>query len=112
MQIKLCFLWKGNVPTYRLPKDPEERERRIKAIPRDNVPKNSNNTVICVKHFPVNFPVIKVKGRERPRDPPSIFNDIPKSLIPKKPPEKRKTVKAASSIRTLKEDELSEFFKT
>ena len=81
----------------------------VKAIPRDNIPENSNNTVVCSKHFPPNFPTIKVKGRERSRDLPSIFKDIPKSLIPTKPPSKRKTVKAASSVRTSKEDELSTF---
>ena len=49
----------------RLPSDPEERQRWIKAIQRDNIP-DSPNTV--VKHFPPGFPVLKKKGKSRPRD--------------------------------------------
>ena len=98
------------VAVYRLPKDPEERERWCKAIPRDNIP-DKKDTVVCAKHFPPNFPVVKVKGRERPRDPPSIFDNIPKSLIPTPPPPKRKTVTSESSVRSVKKDELSTFLK-
>ena len=47
---------------YRLPSDPEDRERWIKAIPRDNIPDNPE-TVVCAKHFPAGFEVVKVKGR-------------------------------------------------
>ena len=36
---------------YRLPSDPEDRERWIKAIPRDNIPDNPE-AVVCAKHFP------------------------------------------------------------
>ena len=99
---------KEKITTYRLPKDPEERQRWIKAIPRDNIPDKSD-TVVCARHFPPDFPVIKVKGRERPQDPPSIFEGIPKSLLPTPPPPKRRTLKAESSVRSVKEDELLKF---
>ena len=66
-------------------------------------------TVVCAKHFPSNFQVIKVKGRERPRDPPSVFELLLKSLVPTPPPAKRRTMKAESSVRSVKEDELSKF---
>ena len=96
---------------YRLPSDPEERQRRIKAIPRDNIP-DRPNTVVCVKHFPPGFPVLKIKGESRPRDPPSVFEHILKSLIPTPPPQMRPTKKAASSSRSdLLHDELSTFLK-
>ena len=64
---------------------------------------------MCAKHFPPDFPVIKVKGKERPQHPPIIFSGIPKSLIPTPPPPKRRTLKAESSARLVKEDELSNF---
>ena len=35
---------------YRLPSDPEERKRWMKAIPRDNIP-DKPDTVVCAKHF-------------------------------------------------------------
>ena len=98
------------VSVYRLPSDPEERKRWMKAIPRDNIP-DKPDTVVCAKHFPPNFPVVKVKGRERPKDPPSIFENLPKSLLPTPPPPKRLTTKATSSSRRLssEKDELSIF---
>ena len=67
--------------------DPEERQRWIKVIARDNIPDGSN-TVVCVKHFPPGFPVLKKKGKSRLRDPSSVFENIPKSLIPTPPPPK------------------------
>ena len=97
-----------NTKTFRSPLDFEERQRWLKSIPRDNIP-DERDTVVGVKHFPLHFPVIKVKGRERPRDPPSIFDDIPKSLLPTSPPPKRRTLRAESSTRSLKKDELSTF---
>ena len=96
------------VSTYRLPSNPEERKRWIKAIPRDNIP-DSPHTVVCAKHFPSGFPDIKVRGNSRPRDPPSVFENIPKSLIPTPAPSKRPTTKATSSARSQKDDELSTF---
>ncbi|XP_012555511.2 THAP domain-containing protein 2-like [Hydra vulgaris] len=99
---------KDKTTTFRLPRDPVERLRWIKAIPRENIP-DKHDTVVCAKHFPPNFQVIKVKGRERPRDPPSVFEQIPKSLVPTPPPEKRTTTKSKSSVRSIKEDELSKF---
>ena len=67
--------------------------------------------MVCANHFPVNFEVAKVNKKERPKNPPSIFDNIKKSLIPTPPPAKRKTTKASNSIRTLKEDELGVFLK-
>ena len=78
---------KEKVTVHRLPSDPEERQRWIKAIPRGNIP-YSPNTVVCVKHFPPGFPVLKKKGKSRPIDPPSVFENIPKSLMPTPPPPK------------------------
>ena len=87
------------VTVYRLPSNPEERKRWIKAIPRDNIP-DKPKTVVCAKHFPPPFAVVKVKGRERPSDPPSIFENLPKSLWPTPPPLKRSTTKATIHEQT------------
>ena len=62
----------GNITTFRLPKDREKRKKWMAAIPRDNIP-DQNDTVVCIKHFPENVSVVKVKGRERSKDSPSIF---------------------------------------
>ena len=80
------------VTVYRLPSDPEERQRWIRAIPRDNIP-DKPDTVVCAKHFPVGFEVVKKKGKFRPKNPPSIFENIPMSLIPTPLPPKRLTTK-------------------
>ena len=80
----------------------------MKAIPRDNIP-DKPDTFVCAKHFPPNFPVVKVKGKERLKDPLSIFENLPKSLLPTPPPPKRLTTKATNSSRRLssEKDELS-----
>ena len=89
----------------------EERQRWIKAVSRDYIPDSPNN-VVCVKHFPLGFPVSKIKGKSRPRYPPSGFENIPKSLIPTPPPPKRPTKKGASSSRSeAAHNELSKFLK-
>ena len=50
----------------------------MKAIPRDNIDldldlPDSANTVVCIQHFPDGFETVSVKGRLRPKTPPSIF---------------------------------------
>ena len=52
---------KEKVTLYRPPSNWGERQRWMKAIPKENVP-NSPNTVFCVKHFTPSFPVLKIKG--------------------------------------------------
>ena len=78
---------KDKVTVYRLPFDSEERQRWMKSIPRDITP-DSPNISACVKYFLPGFPVLKMKGKSRPRYPPSVFDSIPKSLIPTPPPPK------------------------
>ena len=81
---------------FRLPRDPAERERWIKMIPRDNIPDNPN-TVIRERHFPSGYETITVFGRKRPRHPPSIFDCVKPSLIPSTPASPRPTSKACST---------------
>ena len=98
----------GTIKVYRLPKDPNERLRWISAIPRDNIP-DSSNTVVCVKHWPENFPTRSVHGKDRPSDPPSVFPNIPLSQIPTAPPKARLTSRSSLSVRNIQEDQLSDF---
>ena len=46
---------------FRLPRDPTERERWIKMIPRDNIPENPN-TVIYERHFPSGYEILLFLG--------------------------------------------------
>ena len=70
------------ISVFRLPKDKDERERWMKAIPRDNIDlPDSANTVVCIQHLPGGFETVSVKGRLRPKTPPSVFSNLPKSLV-------------------------------
>ena len=75
---------------YRLPKDSEERERWLKLIPCDNIPQ-SKDTVVCEKHWPINFEKVLVYRKCRPAVPPTVFNCVPKSLVPTTISKKRVT---------------------
>ena len=68
------------VSLFRLPSDPLEQARWIKAIPHFNEKKcNIENFRLCSKHWPVDVPMTKVRGGSvRPSEPPRVF-DIPKS---------------------------------
>ena len=102
---------KEKVTMYRLPSDPEERQRWIKAIPRDIIP-DSPNTVVCVKYFPPGFPVWRSKETLDQKTRHPVSENIPKSLISTPPPPKRPTKKVASSSRSeVLHDELSTFLK-
>ena len=59
----------------------------MKAIPRDNIDLDLDlpdraNTIACIQHFPDGFETVSVKGRLRPKTPPSIFSNLPQSLVP------------------------------
>ena len=82
---------------FRLPKDKDGRERWMKAIPRDNIDldlPDSANTVVCIQHFPDGFETVSVKGRLKPKTPPSIYSNLPKSLVPTPVPLARATCRS------------------
>ena len=98
---------------FRLPskeREPEERQKWLKNIPRDNIP-DHKDTVVCKRHFPPNFKTIVVHGRERPRSPPSVFTCVKYSLVPTPAPKRRSTKFASSSSRNSLPDELDAFRK-
>lgn len=92
--------------TFRFPKDQEERARWVASIPRSNVP-DGPDTVVCERHWPKDYPTTKVHGKDRPSEPPSVFNCVKPSLVPTPPPPKRTTVKV--SARHSQPDQLAEF---
>ena len=93
---------------FRLPSDKMERERWLKVIPRDNIP-DSKDSSVCEIHWPKGYSTIRVHGKVRPRDPPSIFPGVPKSMIPRPPSKPRPTSKTSLKVRGKKEDELTSF---
>ena len=50
--------------------------------------------------------MVKVRGKLRPFDPPSIFNCVDKSLIPTP---SRPTKRTSSGIRSIQPDEMAEW---
>ena len=69
---------------FRLPKDDEERKKRIKASPRINTP-DSKFTVICRKHWLAEFATVNINGKERLLMPLFVFSELPPCLIPTPP---------------------------
>ena len=78
----------------------------MKVIPGDNIP-DSKDTSVCEIFWPKGYPAIRVHGKVRPRDPPSIFPGVPKSMIPTQPSKPRPTSKTSLTVRRKKEDELT-----
>ena len=81
-----CFGCRGNydgtpyVKIISFPKDPEERERWILAMPNENESlRRLKKIYICETHF--NCEWVSVKGGMRPKEPPSIFPGVPKSVL-------------------------------
>ena len=103
-----CTETKG---TYRFPNEPGDEERKKKwraAIPRDNIP-DHKDTVICHHHWPKDTKMVKVRGKWKPVDPPSIFDCVHKSLIPTPPPPSRTTKRTSTDVRSLQPDEMSKW---
>ena len=86
---------------YLFPKDEKEKEKWIEAVPNANL-RVSKDIVVCALHWPSGFEDIKVNGKSRPKDPPSIWPGVPSSQTPT-------ASKPCSSTRSIEEDQLSEF---
>ena len=66
------------VSSHKFPSDKDERQRWLDALP-NVVTKVTKNTVVCVKHWPLNYQTCMKKGHVRPVFPPSVFS-LPKSF--------------------------------
>lgn len=102
-----CFGCKGNydgtpyVKVISFPKDPEERERWILAMPNEKESlRRLKEIYICETHF--NCEWVSVKGGKRPKQPPSIFPGIPKSALKQVTSAPRPTSSSTSQSRAKK----------
>ena len=119
MVLKCCIpLCKGNydssserVPVYKLPKDEKEKRKWILVIPRANLVV-SKYTAVCGNHWPNDAEMIKVHGKLRPKNPPSVFPGISSGCLSSQPSTSRKTNRTLSEIRNQHPDEMEGFIKT
>lgn len=97
-----------HVSVYRFPKDETERSRWIKSIPNANL-RVTANTVVCELHWPPGFEALVVCGKVRPKDPPSVWPNVPVGQIPTSSPALRSTQRSSSAVRSQAKDEMALF---
>ena len=67
----------GKVSVFRLPSEPEERQKWIDNILKVNESlKVTEDTVVCSKHWPVGYTETRQRGHNRPLYPPSVFGNV------------------------------------
>ena len=93
---------------YSFPKDETEKQAWIAAIPNANLVV-TKHTVVCELHWPTGFETISVKGCQRPKNPPSVWPNVPSSQIPTPIAPSRQTKRASCSQRNQQEDQLAAF---
>jgi len=99
---------------FKVPKDGLERQRWLSVLPpRENFSLDPDKFFICERHWPSDYPVIKLPGGyTRPVDPPSLF-DVPSSCLPTPKPSPRPPKQEDQQLRHfMKKDKicsLSEF---
>ena len=99
---------KAHVKVFRLPKSTSELELWLHSIPFKNLNLHKD-LVVCVKHWPADFKTVSLRGKERPRYPPSVWEGIPQSCIPLPPPPPRKTHRSSLTVRDAQLDEMEAF---
>ena len=83
----------------------------VRMIPRD--PEEiTENTRVCESHWPKGYATVKIHGKSRPENPPTVFSGINASKLPTPPPPKRTTKRALTSERSILEDQLAEFLES
>ena len=95
---------------YRFPKDETERAAWISVIPNANFTAKTD-TVICELHWPHGFETISKCGKSRPKNPPSVWPNVPSSQIPTPGTSPRTTKRTSTSVRnrSTEPDELADF---
>ena len=68
---KGCRATEQKTPVFRLSRDKSEYSRWMKAMPCTNIT-TRQDSVVCEKHWLESYPVVSIKGRARPKDPPSV----------------------------------------
>ena len=104
-----CYGCRGNYKSdgqpysslVKFPKDPEEREQWILAMPNDpNTLRPRSTIYICASHFDCEWK--KTPGGSRPSQPPSVFPNVPKSCLKQVPMKHRSTSTTSSDAREKK----------
>ena len=103
LNCKSSYACNDKVPVYKLPQNNEDKKKWIAAIPRANLVV-SKCTAVCRKHRPENATFVLVYDKQRPKDLPSVFPDIPLAVSTKNNP--RTTKRSLSSARKHAEDEM------
>ena len=102
-----------DVHVYRLPnskKFPKQHDDWVSVLTKINANLNiTNDTVVCSKHWPANKPMFTHYGKERPVDPPFVFDKIPTSIVPLPPLPNRRTFRSSCQERNQQPDQLPEF---
>ena len=102
-----------DVHVYRLPnpkKFPKQHDDWVSVLTKINANLNiTNDTVVCSKHWPPNKPTFTHYGKERPVDPPSVFDKIPASIVPLPPPPNRRTFRSSCHEQNQQPDQLPVF---
>lgn len=83
MHPKLTFSKKSKsdkIPVYRFQKDEMQKEKWIKATPNTNL-RVVKDTVVCALHQISHFEEIKINGKSRPKDLPSIWPGVYGHLV-------------------------------
>ena len=83
-------LKKEKISVYRFSKDETKKEKWIKATHNPNL-RVSKDTAVFALHRPSGFEEIKVNGKSRPKDPPSIWPGVPSIQVPTSSPPPRPT---------------------
>ena len=100
------------VRIFRLPKNEEECALWLKAIPLKKKI-NSETSFICERHWPTGYAKVSKKGKERPRDPPTVWPNHPDVVPPSQrstlPPNPRPTSRTSLVIRGTQPCEMASF---
>ena len=83
---------RDKIPVYRFPKARDERERWKNVVPNANL-NVTDNTVVCRLHWPSSCEKVVVRGKQRPKHPPSVWPGVSQSQIPTPLPSPRITKK-------------------
>ena len=102
-----AFACRGNyggtpyVKVVSFPKDPDERERWILAMPNEpSSLRKLKEIYVCESHFDCDW--MTAKGGKRPKEPPTIFPGVPKSALKQVSPATRPTSCSSSDARSLR----------
>ena len=89
----------GKVSVYKLPQNNEDKKKWIAAIPRANLVV-SKYTAVCRKHRPENATFGLVHGKQRSKDPLSVFPKILASCLQSARKNISRTTKRSLLLRT------------